>query len=116
MPTEKFQPGPLARAEPSPDSLSGWVLGGREVRELKHPQNRLLIDLGRSAGVAPGDIFEIRRTPGPRVNAADAIDELMATGQVVRVGERSATVMLLHVVSPDIPPGMKARRIARLPS
>ncbi len=116
MATEKFPPGPMARAVPSADSLSGWVLGGREIRELKHPQNRILIDLGRSAGVAPGDIFEIRRTPGTRINAADAIDELMATGQVVRVGERSATVLLLHVVSPDIPPGMKARRIARLPS
>jgi len=116
MPTEKFQPGPMARAVPTSDTLNAWVLGGREIRELKHPQNRILIDMGRAAGVAPGDIFEIRRTPGPRVNAADAIDELMATGQVVRVGERSATVLLLHVVSPDIPPGMRARRIARLPS
>jgi hypothetical protein len=116
MPTEKFTPGPATRAVPSSDSLTGRVLGGREVRELKHPQNRLLIDLGREAGVTPGDIFEIRRTPGSRVNAADAIDELMATGQVVRVGQRSATILLLHVVSPDIPPGMTARRVARLPS
>jgi hypothetical protein len=69
-----------------------------------------------AAGVAPGDIFEIRRNPGARVYAADAIDELMATGQVVRVGERSATIILLKVVSPDIPPGMKALRVARLPA
>ena len=116
MPTEKFQPGPMARAVASTDGLSGLVLGGREIRELKHPQQRLLINLGREAGVAPGDIFEIRRMPGPRVNAADAIDELMATAQVVRVGQRHSTVLLLRVVSPDIPPGMMARRIARLPS
>ena len=116
IPAEKFQPGPATRAVATTDNLSGWVLGGREIRELKHPQQRLLIDLGREAGVAPGDIFEIRRTPGPRINAADAIDELMATGQVVRVGQRSSTVLLLRIVSPDIPPGMKARRIARLPS
>ena len=116
MPTERFQPGPNAKAVPTTDNLEGLVLGGREIRELKHPQQRLLINLGRDAGVAPGDIFEIRRMPGPRINAADAIDELMATAQVVRVGERSATVLLLRVISPDIPPGMKARRIARLPS
>ena len=116
IPTEKFVPGPSARAVATSDSLSGHVLGGRELKELKHPMNRLLIDIGRSAGVAPGDIIEIRRVPGPRVRAADAIDELMATGQVVRVGDRSATVMLLHVISPDIPPGTTARRIARLPS
>jgi hypothetical protein len=116
MPTEKFQPGPTTRAVATTDNLTGLVLGGREIRELKHPQQRLLINLGREAGVTPGDIFEIRRMPGPRINAADAIDEVMATAQVVRVGQRSATVLLLHVVSPDIPPGMKARRIARLPS
>lgn len=116
IPTERFTPGPMARAVPVNDSLTGRVLGGREIRELKHPQNRLLIDLGRTAGVTPGDIFEIRRTPGPRINAADAIDEVMATGQIVRVGERHATILLLHVISPDIPPGMTARRIARLPS
>jgi LysM repeat protein len=116
MPTERFQPGPNAKAVATTDNLTGLVLGGREVRELKHPQQRLLINLGRDAGVTPGDIFEIRRTPGPRVNAADAIDELMATAQVVRVGQRSATVLLLRVISPDIPPGMTARRIARLPS
>jgi hypothetical protein len=116
MPTERFQPGPMAKAEPTTDNLTGLVLGGRELKELKHPQNRILIDMGRDQGVAAGDIFEIRRMPGPRINAADAIDELMATGQVVRVGQRSATVLLLRVISPDIPPGMKARRIARLPS
>ena len=116
IPTEKFVPGPAARAVPTSDTLIGRVLGGREIRELKHPQHRLLIDLGRSAGVAPGDVFEIRRTPGARVNAADSIDELMATAQVIRVGERSATILLLHVISPDIPPGMTARRVARLPS
>jgi hypothetical protein len=116
IPTEKFQPGPMTKAEPTTDTLTGLVLGGREIKELKHPQNRILINMGRDKGVTPGDIFEIRRMPGPRINAADAIDELMATGQVVRVGQRSATVLLLRVVSPDIPPGMKARRIARLPS
>lgn len=116
IPTEKFKPGPMARAVPATDSLTATVLGGREIRELKHPQNRIFISLGRTGGVAPGDVFEIRRNPGPRIYAADAIDELMATGQVVRVGERSATLLLLQVVSPDIPPGMKARRIARLPS
>lgn len=115
LPVERFQPGPTARAVPSSDGLSGTVLGGREVRELKHPQNHLFIDLGRANGVTPGDIFEVRRVPGPRPSAADAIDELMAKGQVVRVGERSATLLLLQIVSPDIPPGMTARRVARLP-
>lgn len=115
LPVERFQPGPTVRAVPTSDGLSGRVLGGRELKELKHPQNHLFIDLGRANGVVPGDVFEVRRVPGPRANAADAIDELMASGQVVRVGERSATLLLLQVVSPDIPPGMTAKRVAQLP-
>ena len=65
MPTEKFTARPDDPSRPKlghPDRAGCWA--GREIRELKHPQNRLLIDLGRAAGVAPGDIFEIRRTPG----------------------------------------------------
>jgi len=85
IPAEKFLAGPMARAVPTDDSLTTVVLGGRELRELKHPQNHLFIGLGREGGVAPGDIFEIRRVPGPRIHAADNIDELMATGQVIRV-------------------------------
>jgi len=54
IPTEKFVPGPMAKAVPTSDSLTGLVLGGREIRELKHPQNRLLINVGRAAGVAAG--------------------------------------------------------------
>lgn len=115
LPVERFQPGPMARAVPTTDGLAGVVLGGRELRELKHPQNHLFINVGRASGVTPGDIFEVRRVPGPRPNAADAVDELMARGQVVRVGERSATLLLLHIVSPDIPPGVAVKRVARLP-
>ncbi|HET9513343.1 MAG TPA: LysM peptidoglycan-binding domain-containing protein [Gemmatimonadales bacterium] len=115
IPAERFQPGPAVRAEPVTDSLTGSVIGGRELRELKHPQNYVFIDLGRDKGVTPGDVFDIRRVPGPRVNAPDTIDELMASGQVVRVGERHSTVLLTGIISPDIPPGMKVVRVKRLP-
>lgn len=115
IPAERFQPGPKVRAVPTTDSLGGTVIGARELRELKHPQNHVFIDLGQNRGVAPGDVFEIRRVPGERVGSPDLIDELMATGQVVRVGERHATLLLTQVVSPDIPPGMRAVRVASLP-
>ena len=115
IPAERFQPGPKVRATPTADSLSGAVIGARELRELKHPQNHVFINLGRSQGVMPGDVFQVRRIPGPRIGAPDTIDELMATGQVVRVGERHATLLLIDVVSPDIPPGMRVVRVASLP-
>ncbi len=116
LPAGRF-PGPgSSRAVPVEDGLEGRVIGGRELRVLKHLQNVLFLDIGREAGVAEGDLFEIRRESGPRIRAADTIDELMAVGQVVHVRNRSATLLLLHVVSPDIPPQTLARQVAKLPS
>ena len=116
MPSPRYRPGPMARPVPATDTLTGIVLGARERRQLKEPLHRILIDLGTSNGVAAGDVFEIRRVPGPRPNAAYNEPELMARGLVVRVGERSATLVLTSVVAPNIPPGMVVRRVARLPS
>jgi LysM repeat protein len=115
MPSPRYRPGPMARPVPVRDTLTGTVLGARERRQLKEPLHRILIDLGSRDGVAPGDVFEIRRVPGPRPMAAHSEPELMARGQVVRVGDRSATLLLTSVISPNIPGGMTVRRVARLP-
>ena len=44
------------------------------------------------------------------------LDELMATLQVIHVGERTATVKVRNVVSPDVPPGTRVRLVGKLPS
>jgi len=115
IPAERFSPGGESRAVAVSDGVRGGVIGGRELRELKHPQNVLFIDVGREQGVAVGDLFEVRREPGPRPGAADNIEETMAAGQIVRVGDRSATLLLLNIMSPDIPPGTPVLQVARLP-
>jgi hypothetical protein len=116
LPAEKFVEGGNTRAQPVTNGVTGHLLGGREIRELKQQQNIMFIDVGQKDGVARGDIFEVRRTPGPRLGAADTIDELMATLQVLHVGEHSATVKVLNVVSPDIAPGVVVKQVAKLPS
>lgn len=116
LPAERFSAGPTEHAVPVEDGLLGAVIGGRELRELKHPLNVLFIDRGRQDDVRPGDLFEVRRRPAPQTGAADTIDELMAMGQIVRVGATSSTLLLLQVVSPDIRPGTQVRQIARLPA
>lgn len=116
LPAERFSPGPGQRAVAVEDGLRAEILGGRQLKELKHPQNVLFINKGRQDGVRPGDLYEIRRRPANRVRSADLIDELMASGQVVRVGERTATLVLTGVVSPDIAPGTPAVQVGRLPS
>jgi hypothetical protein len=93
------------------------VLLARDHRELRLPQQVLFLDIGKQDGVALGDLFEARRTPGPQQGAAaDAMDEVMATLQVVHVSERTATVKIRNVVSPDIPVGTKVKLVAKLPS
>ena len=67
--------------------------------------------------VGLGDMFEARRTPGPQPRAtAEAIDEVMATLQVIHVRDRTATVKVRNVVSPDVPAGTRVKLVAKLPS
>jgi LysM repeat protein len=117
LPAEKFtDPGPGQYVSVA-DGLEGRVLVSRDARELRHPQEVIFIDIGRSAGVAPGDVFHARRTPGPQDKTeADAVDEVMATLQVIHVRGRTATVKVLNVVSPDIKPGTRVKQVAKLPS
>lgn len=116
LPAEHFADGGSTRAQPVENGVSGTVLGQREPRELKQPQNVVFLDVGRQHGVSRGDIFEVRRDPAPRPGASDTVDEVMAVLQVVHVRDRSATARILNVISPDIPPGTRVRQVAKLPS
>ena len=111
LPAERFaDPGAVA------DGIEGEVVGWPGRREIKGAGIVLFIDKGRNAGVAPGDVFELRRRPGRARDGYVNVDELMATLQIVHVRERSATARVLTVVSPDIPPGTRALQVAKLPS
>jgi hypothetical protein len=116
IPADKFVDGGTTRAKLITDGIAGTVLGQREIRELKHPQDYLFIDVGTKDGVARGDVFEIRRDAGPRPGGANTVDEVMAVVQVVHVRERSATVKVFQVISPDIPPRTRIKQVAKLPS
>lgn len=117
MPAEKFtDPGSVQYVSVA-NGLEGRVLVSRDMRELRHPQEVIFIDIGRTAGVAPGDLFQARRTAGPQTQSdADAVDELMAVLQVIHVRGRTATVKVLNVVSPDIRPGTRVKQVAKLPT
>ncbi len=115
LPAEKFVPGGNSRAQPVTNGVTGTILGQREPRELKHPQDFIFISVGKADGVARGDIFEVRRDAHARVGAADTMDELMATLQVVHVRDHSSTAKIINVVSPDIAPGTRVVQVAKLP-
>ncbi|HEX3928553.1 MAG TPA: hypothetical protein VHW65_11195 [Gemmatimonadales bacterium] len=95
---------------------TGTVIMGRERTELQQPGSFMFVDLGKASGIRIGDFVEIRRRPAPRLNTSDTIDELMATAQVVHVGDKSSTIKLTRVVGPAIAPGTPVVRVATLPN
>ena len=117
LPAEKFNdPGP-AQYQKVSDGVEGHVLVARDLRELRLPQQVLFLDIGKKDGVALGDLFEARRAPGPQPRAsANAVDEVMVTLQVIHVRDRTATVTVRNVVSPDVPPGTRVKLVSKLPS
>ena len=114
LPAEHFTDAGSARAVAVADGVQAQLLGGPLTRPLKKPQDVLFIDRGRKDGVAPGDIFELRRTA--RVSGEDAVPEVIATLQVVHVGERTSTTRIISITSPNLRPGTEGRQIAKLPS
>jgi LysM repeat protein len=116
LPAEKFTPSGDAHAVPVNDGVQATFIGGAGRQDLKAPQMVVFLDKGRRDGVAPGDLFEIRRHPERLPDGRQLVNDVMATVQVVHVREHTATGRVLNVLSPDIAPGTEARQIARLPS
>ena len=116
LPVESFTQGSGMRAVPIADGVRGALLGGLGRQDLKEPQMVVFIDRGREHGVAPGDLFEVRRRPARLSDGTLRVNELMATLQIVHARDRTATAIVLNVVSPDIPPGTTVVQVAKLPS
>lgn len=115
LPAERFVPGGETRATPVANGISGRVVMARDGHPMRHPMDVLFIDVGRQQGVARGDIFDVLREPGD-ARADQAPPEVMATLQVVHVRDRTATVRVLTVVSPDFPDRALVRQVAKLPN
>jgi hypothetical protein len=116
LPAEKFTPPGEAHAVPVTDGVRASFLGGPGRQDIKEPQMVVFLDKGREDGVAPGDLFEIRRRAERLPDGRQLINDVMATVQVVHVRDHTATGRLLNVLSPDIAPGTDARQVAKLPS
>jgi hypothetical protein len=116
LPLESVTAGVGRRAVPVSDGLRGSLIGGLGRQELKEPQMIVFINKGREDGVAPGDLFEVRRHPQRLADGTVRVNELMATLQIVHVRDHTATGLMLNVISPDIPPGTDVLQVAKLPS
>lgn len=115
LPAEVFVPAAGARAVPVSNGVHATLLGGPRRQDLKAPQMVVFLDKGKQEGVAPGDLFEIRRHPARLDDGSIRVNEVMATLQVVHVRDHTATARVLNVVSPDIQPGTSVVQVAKLP-
>ncbi|NOT07826.1 MAG: LysM peptidoglycan-binding domain-containing protein [Gemmatimonadales bacterium] len=117
MPAEKFTDPGAADWRKVENGVEGHVLAPRDGRELRRPQEILFLDIGKAAGLSMGDLLTIIRTPGPQdKSAANAVAEEMATVQVVHLRDKTATVKVVTVASPDIRPGTRVKQVAKLPN
>jgi hypothetical protein len=116
LPAEKFTPSGESHAVPVSEGVQATFLGGTGRQDLKAPQMVVFLNKGREDGVAPGDLFEIRRRAERLSDGRQLINDVMATLQVVHVRDHTATARLINILSPDIPPGTGARQVAKLPS
>ncbi len=116
LPLERFTPGGSARAVPVSDGIQAEVIQARSSNVLTEQQTILFLNKGREDGVAPGDVFELWRTPEERWDAASTVAEPMARLQIVRVGEHTSSALVVRIISADIKPGTTARQVAKLPN
>lgn len=116
LPAEKFPDPGNARPVPISDGVQATVLAHRDPSVLTGPQDVIFLSKGREAGVALGDLFELRSRAYKREGAPAVTNELTATVQIVHVGDKTSTARVLRVSHPNIPAGAEARQIAKLPS
>jgi LysM repeat protein len=116
LPAEHFTDAGLVHPVAVSKGVEARVIAWPGREELKGGAEVLFLDKGKRDGVAPGDVFEVRRTPGKQPDGSVTIADVMATVQVVRVRERSATTLIVGVASPDIERGTHAVQVAKLPS
>jgi len=116
LPVEKFPEFGSARAVPISDGVEAKIVAIRDHHDLVTPTDVIFIDRGRKEGVGLGDLFEARRQPNVAGAGADAVPEVLAVFQVLRVGEHTASLKAKQLSTPAIAVGTMVRQIAKLPS
>ena len=114
MPLEPFKDPGQVRPTAVAQGLEGKIIAPRDVHPLASAGQFLFIDKGRSDGVVPGDIFEVYQPTSPEIGGAS--ENVRITLMVVHTREKSATGMVIGVVSPKVPAGIPVRLIKKMPS
>jgi hypothetical protein len=121
LPAEPFPNPGSVRPQPVADGVLGGIITLRALREVPKQYDVLFIDLGRNAGITPGDVLEVLPRPED-IEVADRPAEAIGLLQVVHVTERSATALVTGIFTPGIrvtvqhAAGAPVRLIRKMPS
>jgi len=102
--------------------IEGLIIAREQSNPLPGQYDVMFIDLGRNVGITPGDLFEILATPEVTAESP-AGPQVLAEVEVVRVRERSATVVIRRIMTPGIRTaagdnarGVPVRLVAKMPA
>jgi hypothetical protein len=116
IPLETFDDPGYVVPVPVENGSMGEILAVRDIEAMVGPQDIVFVNLGRSDGVALGDVFEILDSSRP--GAGGAAQPWVSVGilHIVHVREHTASGFVLNVNDTGIGTGTPVRLIRKMPS
>lgn len=103
---------PLTPIELGPSAKIAWIQDDPALASL---QSYFIVAVGADVGVKPGDEFHVYR-PRKVTDEGDHLPaELIAVAHAIRVGEKTATLMVTGQRNPAIREGARTQLSARMP-
>ncbi len=112
LPIEPFADPGSVMPVPVQNGMMGSIIGTRLTNPVPGQLQILFIDLGRSAGIVPGDVFTVlKQTAGEEFNP-----EQIAEFRIVHVRDQSATGLLVNIMNTGIKAGAPVQLVKKMPS
>jgi LysM repeat protein len=110
MPVEPFPGRGVGRPQPVSGGVEGLVIARADPNPVPNLNDAMFVDLGRNVSIASGDLFEILPPTPPEAGGPQALAE----AEVVRVGDRSATLRVTRIFTTGIRAAAKGAVPVRL--
>jgi len=112
LPIEAFTDPGMVMPVPVENGMMGSVVAPRQLNPVPSQQQIIFIDLGRNAGVQPGDLFTVlKNSEEPGVAPIE-----IAYLRIVHVRDLSATGLLVNVMGLGIQTGAPVQLVQKMPS
>lgn len=112
IPAPQIDSRPWKEFIPVQGGRTGFVVARSKPEGNLHPYDMLFIDGGSEEGIQVGDLYVLRR-PQTERGRLRFYEQELGRAVVIAVQEKTATVMLVSLISPDITAGEKVELIGR---